>query len=74
MKIEEYKDEKNEHRIRLTADNGNIIYASTEGYKNAEDARQAAIKASIEILIEYEEQIRLYDIGRLRRMINDLLE
>lgn len=53
MKIEEYKDQKEEHRIRLTADNGNIIYASTEGYKNIEDARQAALSSSIEVLKRY---------------------
>ena len=61
MKIEEYKDENSEHRIRLTADNGNIMYASTEGYKNKEDAVQAAIITSIELLKMYREDISVMD-------------
>lgn len=35
------KDAKGEHRTEIKADNGNITYASTEGYKNAADCENA---------------------------------
>lgn len=69
MKIEEYKDENNEHRIRLTAENGNIMYASTEGYKNKEDAIQAAIKSSIAILKKYSFEIDKEDVRKLYELV-----
>lgn len=38
MKFEVYKDDKNEFRWRLVADNGNIMADSAEGYVNKADA------------------------------------
>ncbi len=69
MKIEEYKDEKQEHRIRLTADNGNIIYASTEGYKNLKDAKQAAIKSALDILDGYYKELTLDNMVQLEDVL-----
>jgi uncharacterized protein YegP (UPF0339 family) len=35
------KDAAGEHRSQIKADNGNITYASTEGYKNKKDCEDA---------------------------------
>lgn len=51
--IEEYKDKRGEWRIRIRASNGRIIYASTEGYHNKQDAINAAKLAAEEIIEEY---------------------
>lgn len=52
-KTEEYKDKRGENRIRITADNGKVIYGSTEGYKNLQDMRTVAVTAALEILENY---------------------
>lgn len=52
--IEEYKDKRGEWRVRVKANNGRIIYASTEGYKNRKDAIHAARSAAEEIIQHYE--------------------
>ncbi len=39
-----YTDTKSEHRWRRTAPNGNIVGASTEGYKNKLDCTSNAEK------------------------------
>lgn len=43
-KWEIYKDNAGEWRWRRTASNGNIVGASTEGYKNKQDCIDNAIR------------------------------
>lgn len=43
MKIEKYRDDNNEYRWRIVADNGNIMADSAEGYKNKVDRDSALI-------------------------------
>jgi uncharacterized protein YegP (UPF0339 family) len=52
-KVKEYKDERGENRLQVVAQNGNIINASSEGYKNKTDMREAAITSAIAILEKY---------------------
>ena len=41
-KLDVYKDNKGEWRWKITAPNGKIVGASTEGYKNKTDCEQNA--------------------------------
>lgn len=52
--VEEFKDKRGDIRIRVTAKNGNIIYSSTEGYKNKSECIKAAVRASKALLAKYE--------------------
>lgn len=36
-RFEFYRDEKQEYRMRIVSENGNVILASTESYKNLYD-------------------------------------
>ena len=56
-KTEEYKDARGKNRIRHTADNGNVTYASSQGYHNLKDARDAAINAALELLDHYHDEM-----------------
>lgn len=67
-KTEEYKDKRGENRIRHIADNGKITYSSSEGYKNKQDMRDAAINAAIELLEHFVAVGRLSD-SQLERVI-----
>jgi uncharacterized protein YegP (UPF0339 family) len=58
-KTEEYKDKRGDNRIRHTADNGKVTYASSEGYKNKSDMRESAINAAIGLLEHYMNEMRL---------------
>jgi uncharacterized protein YegP (UPF0339 family) len=42
MKIQFYEDEAGEFRSRIVAKNGNILFVSSEGYKNRADCEHAA--------------------------------
>ena len=55
-KVIEHRDVLKGHRIKVKAENGNITYASTEGYKNIKDCRNAAINTAIQILDYYASQ------------------
>jgi uncharacterized protein YegP (UPF0339 family) len=48
-KFEIYEDAVGEHRWRVTAGNGEIIGASTEGYVNVEDCVRNALMLGIAI-------------------------
>lgn len=52
-KVEKFQDKRGDHRIRVKADNGRIIYSSTEGYKKKSAAVLAAIAASKALLKEF---------------------
>ena len=58
-KTEEYRDARGKSRIRHTADNGNVTYASSQGYENVKDARDAAINAALGMLAFYMNEKRL---------------
>lgn len=60
-KTEEYKDKQGKNRIRHTADNGKVTYASTEGYENIQDMRNSAINQAIQLLEFYMEEMLLSD-------------
>lgn len=61
----EYKDRNGKNRIRHTADNGNVTYASSQGYHNKTDMRDAAINAAIDLLDHYQEEMNIDQIDRL---------
>jgi len=52
-KVVEFIDNSKEHRIRVTAQNGNILQSSPEGYKNKQDCINSSVSASIAILSKY---------------------
>jgi len=45
-KLEFYMDEAKEHRWRLTAKNGEIVGASSEGYKNKKECWENALRVT----------------------------
>lgn len=49
-RFELYEDAVGEHRWRMTAGNGEIIGASTEGYVAADDAVRNALQLGIALL------------------------
>ena len=55
MKFEIYKDNAGEYRVRLWADNGNII-CSTEGYSSKDGAKNA-----IRIMVDTDENTEIED-------------
>lgn len=44
MKLEFYTDAAEEHRWRLTSDNGEIVGASSEGFSSTGEARRNAFR------------------------------
>lgn len=58
---EPFKDKRNAHRIRVTAEeNSHILYSSTQGYSHLKDAIKAAVRSAKAILEKYD-QIDLED-------------
>lgn len=67
----EYKDNRNENRIRHKADNGRITYASTQGYQNIQDMRDAAIYSSIDLLKNYWEKMSIAQKATIENFIKN---
>lgn len=54
-KVEIFKDKAGDQRIRVTAaENGKILYSSTEGYKNKKDMVKSALRSSHAIILEFD--------------------
>lgn len=70
----EYRDILKEHRIKVKATNGNKTYASTEGYKNIKDARNAAINTAILILSHYSDKLSEYQRMEVNALCYKILE
>lgn len=64
-KTEEYKDANGKNRIRHTADNGNVTYASSQGYANLTDMRDSTINTAIALLEHYREDLSADQVDRL---------
>ena len=68
-KTEEYKDKKGKHRIRHTADNGNVTHASTQGYHNLQDVKDSTVNAAVQILKHYKDEITPAQSDELRSIL-----
>jgi len=55
--VEEIKDKAGDHRLRVTAHNGNILTSSPEGYKNKQDCIDSSVTSSIAILKKYNPEL-----------------
>ena len=49
MPLEFYKDSAGEHRWTLTADNGEILCAASEGFSSRQNAQNNAMRTSLEL-------------------------
>jgi uncharacterized protein YegP (UPF0339 family) len=56
-KVIEYKDNKGEHRIKVVANNGEIIDSTTEGFTRKENAINNRILASVALIKEYSKEM-----------------
>ena len=72
LKVTEHKDLLKQNRIKVKHVNGNIMYASSEGYVNKSDASHAAVTTSIALIDHYREKLTEDQVGELQDILKSL--
>ena len=72
LKVTEHKDILKQNRIRVKHVNGNIMYASTQGYANKSDASHAAKTTAIALIDYYRNELTEDEVGELKDILKSL--
>ena len=72
LKVTEHKDLLKQNRIQVKHVNGNIMYASSEGYVNKSDASHAAASTSIALIDHYRDKLTEDQVGELQDILKSL--